>query len=120
MSTATYGRGAENLVSPQTVSKITNALTIYATSNMECWKKVREKSGENYFHPVETLYLQFLFITMLNEGDERVSAFREKIHFSQENGPFLPLLPPIWRMILVAGPSMVLEFIMFKMTKQCG
>ena len=63
-------------------------------------------------HPVETLYLQFLFITMLNEGDERVSAFREKIHFSQENGPFLPLLPPIRRMILVAGPSMVLEFIM--------
>ena len=43
--------------------------------------KVREKLNG---HPVETLYLHFLFITMLkqlNEGDERVSAFREKIHF---------------------------------------
>ena len=59
---------------------------------------------------------------MLNEGDERVSAFREKIHFSQENGPFLPLLPPIWRMILVVWPlnGFGVHHGLFKMTKQCG
>ena len=122
MSTATYGRGAENLVSPQTVSKITNALTIYATSNMECWKKVREKSRQIKWPPSRN---SVFTVSIHNDAELRGwtgECFPRKNTLFTRKWAISPPLTPNLEDDFGSWPlnGFRVHHGLFKMTKQCG